>query len=464
MTDDIALLPATALIERYRDGSLSPVAAAEAALARIEAHNPALNAFNLVDRDGALAAAAESEKRWRLGVPCGRLDGVPTSVKDIVLAAGWPTLKGSLAVDPDQDWSEDSPAVARLREHGAVLLGRTTTPEFGWKGVTDSPLTGITRNPWNPAKTPGGSSGGAAAAVAAGMGALAVGSDGGGSIRIPAGFTGVVGHKATFGRVPTYPPSPFGSLSHVGPITRTGADAALMLTVLAEADPRDGLALRADGTDYTDQLGGGVEGLRIAFSPTLGGHRVEPPVAELVAAAARRFEALGARVEEAEPDIPDCGPIFACHWFAAAADLLHDFSDEQKARLDPGLLKVAEMGAAYGLLDYLAAARERMTVASITSRFHQDYDLLLTPSLPLTAFEAGRDYPHDGTGGLWVDWTPFTFPFNLTGQPAASVPCGLAPDGLPAGLQIVGARYADALVLRAAHAFEQAAPFALPPL
>ncbi len=464
MTDDPALLTATALIERFRDGSLSPVAAAEAAFARIDAHNPALNAFNLVDREGALAAAAESEKRWGLGVPRGRLDGVPTSVKDIVLAAGWPTLRGSLAIDPDQDWSEDSPAVARLREHGAVLLGRTTTPEFGWKGVTDSPLTGITRNPWDPTKTPGGSSGGAAAAVATGMGALAIGTDGGGSVRIPAGFTGIVGHKATFGRVPTYPPSPFGTLSHVGPMTRSVADAALMLSVLAEGDPRDGLALRPDGTDYTRGLDEGIEGLKVAFSPTLGGFRVEPAVAELVAAAAGRFEALGARVEEAEPDIPDCGPIFTAHWFTAAADLLSRFGEAERAKMDPGLLEVAATGAQYDLLDYLSAARQRMAVASAMSQFHQDYDLLLTPTLPLAAFEAGRDFPLDGDGEVWVDWTPFTYPFNLTGQPAISVPCGLTPDGLPAGLQIVGARYADGLVLRAAHAFEQAQPFALPPL
>jgi aspartyl-tRNA(Asn)/glutamyl-tRNA(Gln) amidotransferase subunit A len=464
MTDDLALLTATALVEGYREGSLSPVAATEAALARIDAHNPGLNAFNLVDREGALAAAAESEKRWGLGVPRGRLDGVPTSVKDIVLAAGWPTLRGSLAVDPDQDWSEDSPAVARLREHGAVLLGRTTTPEFGWKGVTDSPLTGITRNPWDLSKTPGGSSGGAAAAVATGMGALAIGTDGGGSIRIPAGFTGIVGHKATFGRVPAYPPSPFGSLSHVGPMTRSVADAALMLTVLAEGDPRDGLALRPDGTDYTSGLDHGVEGLRIAFSPTLGGFRVEPAVAGLVAAAARRFADLGATVEEADPDIPDCGPIFMTHWFAAAADLLGSLSEAQRAKLDPGLLEVAAIGAEYGLLDYLSAARQRMAVASTMGCFHQDYDLLLTPTLPLTAFEAGRDFPFDGDGKAWVGWTPFTYPFNLTGQPAISVPCGLAPDGLPVGLQIVGARYADSLVLRAAYAFEQAQPFVLPTL
>ena len=464
MSEDPAFLPATTLLERYRDQSLSPVEVTEACLARIEAHNDTLNAFNLIDREGARATAAESAKRWELGVPRGRLDGVPTSIKDIVWAAGWPTLKGSLTVDPNQPWEEDSPAVARLREHGAVLLGRTTTPEFGWKGVTDSPLTGITRNPWNTAKTPGGSSGGAAAAVATGMGALALGSDGGGSIRIPAGFTGVFGHKPTFGRVPAYPPSPFGTLAHLGPMTRNVTDAALMLTVMAEGDPRDGLALRPDGSDYTQGLDDGVEGLKLAFSPTLGGHRVEPDVAERVQLAVQRFEALGAEVEVCDPEIPDCGPIFVCLWFSGAAAVIEHIDEAGRAKMDPGLLEVARTGAGYGLPEYLAAMRERDRVRSLMSQFHQRFDLLLTPSLPLTAFDTGLDTPLNPDGQSWANWTPFTYPFNLTGQPAASVPCGLASDGLPVGLQIVGARYADALVLRAARAFEQVSPIALPTL
>jgi aspartyl-tRNA(Asn)/glutamyl-tRNA(Gln) amidotransferase subunit A len=468
MSEDPALLPATTLLERYRAQSLSPEEVTEACLARIERHNDTLNAFNLIDRDGARAAAAASAKRWRLGAPRGRLDGVPTAIKDIVWAAGWPTLRGSLTVDPDQPWDEDSPAVARLREHGAVLIGRTTTPEFGWKGVTDSPLTGITRNPWNPAKTPGGSSGGSAVAVAAGMSALALGTDGGGSIRIPAGFTGIFGHKPTFGRVPAYPPSPFGTLSHVGPMTRTVADAALMLTVLAEGDPRDGLALRPDGSDYAQDLAGGVdggvEGLKLAYSPSLGGHTVEPEVAELVRQAVARFEALGAEVEECDPEIPDCGPIFIHLWFAGAAAVVDQIDKARRAKMDPGLLEVAKTGARYSLFEYLAAARARDRVASVMSRFHRRYDLLLTPCLPLTAFDVGLDAPLDPHGESWANWTPFTYPFNLTGQPAASVPCGLAANGLPVGLQIVGARYADALVLRAARAFERAAPAALPPL
>jgi aspartyl-tRNA(Asn)/glutamyl-tRNA(Gln) amidotransferase subunit A len=468
MADEIALLSAKDLIAGYRKGSLSPVEATRAALARIEAHNPALNAFLLVDAEGALAEARKSEERWRIGAPRGRLDGVPTSIKDLLLTKGWPTLRGSKAIAPKQAWDEDAPAVARLREHGAILLGKTTTPEFGWKGVTDSALSGITRNPWNPERTPGGSSGGAAVAVAAGMGALALGSDGGGSVRIPAAFTGIFGLKPTFGRVPAYPLSPFGTLAHVGPMTRTVTDAALLLGVISEPDARDWYALPAEGAgkspDYTVGLNRGVKGLRIAFSPTLGGHPVDPEVAALVAAAAKRFADLGAHVEEAEPALPDCGEPFRMHWYAGAATLLSGLSEAQRAVVEPALRGIAAEGASFTLLDYLAAVKQREAIGVAMNLFHQTYHLLLTPSLPIPAFEAGLERPRGTEQARWVDWTPFSYPFNLTRQPAASVPCGLTSAGLPAGLQIVGPLYADALVLRAARAYEAKAPFAMPAL
>ncbi len=464
MSNDLALMSARTMLAKFRDGRLSPVEATKAALQAIERHDPSLNAFVMVDAEGALEAAAESEERWRLEVPKGRLDGVPTSIKDLLLTNGWPTLRGSKAVSPDQPWTEDAPATARLKEHGAVLLGKTTTPEFGWKGVTDSPLTGITRNPWNPERTPGGSSGGAAVAVASGMGALAVGTDGGGSIRIPAAFTGIFGFKPSFGRVPAFPLSPFGTLAHIGPMTRSVADAALMLTVLAEPDPRDWYALPYDGADYTADLDQGVKEVKIAFSPTLGGHRVDPEVAALVAAAAAKFRELGAEVEEAEPDLPDCGEIFRTHWFAGAANLLAGFDAEQRAMMDKGLQDIAEQGARCSLLDYLAAVKEREALGVAMNRFHQDYELLLTPSLPVPAFDAGLEQPPGSGQERWIDWTPFSYPFNLTRQPAASVPCGLTSEGLPVGLQIVGPAYEDAQVLRAARAYEKAAPFALPKL
>ncbi|MBX6320461.1 MAG: amidase [Rhodospirillaceae bacterium] len=464
MSREIALLSATALIDRYKRKRLSPVEATKAALARIAALNPRFNAFCLVDEEGALAAARESEARWHKGEPLGLVDGVPCTVKDLVLTRGWPTLRGSKTVARDQPWDEDAPAVAALRRHGAVLLGKTTTPEFGWKGVTDSPLTGITRNPWNDACTPGGSSGGAAVAAALGMGALHIGTDGGGSIRIPASFSGIFGFKQSFGRVPAYPPSPFASLAHLGPMTRTVEDAALMLNVLAEPDLRDWYALPPDGRNWRAGLRRGVEGLKIAFARTLDGAEVRPEVAGPVGEAARLFQELGAEVEEVEAPLHGAAETFTKHWFAGAAALLRTVPADKHELIDPGLRRVAAEGERIALLDYLQAVKQREALGLAMNRFHARWDLLVLPTMPLPAFEAGRDLPARSDGSVWSDWSPFTYPLNLTRQPAASVPCGFTPDGLPVGLQIVGPLYRDEMVLRAARAFEAARPFRLPSL
>jgi aspartyl-tRNA(Asn)/glutamyl-tRNA(Gln) amidotransferase subunit A len=462
MPTDPAMLSAAELCQLYRTRQLSPVEATRAVLERIEHFDSEVNAFCLVDEERALAAARASEARWHKGAPCGLVDGVPTTIKDLVLTRDWPTLRGSLAIEREQPWREDAPATARLREHGAVLIGKTTTPEFGWKAVTDCALTGITRNPWDTSRTPGGSSGGAAVAAALGMGALHVGSDGGGSIRIPAGFTGIFGLKPSFGRVPAWPASPFGTVSHVGPMTRTVADAALMLNVLALPDSRDWFALPYDGRDYRIGLEDGVRGLRIAFSPTLGFIDVAPEVAELVADAVGAFVQLGASVEQVERVIEDPLDIFMPHWYVGAANLLRGFSAEQRAKMDEGLQEIAAAGAEIPLLAYLDAVRRRAELGAAMRRFHETYDLLLTPTLPLVAFEAGKERPDPARQPRWFNWAPFSNPFNLTQQPAASVPCGLTAAGLPVGLQIIGPMHADALVLRAARAFEAARPWSLP--
>ena len=462
MADTVALMSATELLRRYRDGSLSPVEATRAALAAIERHDKTVNAFVMVDEEGALAAARDSEERWRRGTPKGRLDGVPATVKDLVLARGWPTLRGSRTVDPDGPWSEDAPATARLRENGAVLLGKTTSPEFGWKGVTDSPRTGITRNPWNTTRTPGGSSGGAAVAAALGMGALHIGTDGGGSIRMPCAFTGLPGLKPSFGRVPAYPPSPFGTLAHVGPMARTVADNALMLGVMAAPDVRDPYALPKGEDNFTAELARGVKGLRVAYLPTLNDQPVDPEIAKLVKSAVARIDELGAHVEQPEPELPDMRRVFRIHWYAGAAMILRPMSPEKRAMIDPGLQEVAAEGDGYTLSDYQAAVAEREAYCVTLSRLHERYDLIMTPTLPLAAFEAGREFPEGKGYKRWPDWTPFSYPFNLTGQPAGTVPCGLTGEGLPTGLQIVGPRYADSLVLAAMHAFEAVCPPSLP--
>ena len=458
------LLPATSLLQLYASRELSPVDAVEAALTAIERWNPRFNAFCLIDRDRALEDARESEIRWMRGAPIGALDGVPTSIKDLLLTKGWPTLRGSRTVNPDQNWHDDAVLVGHLRRSGAILVGKTTTPEFGWKGVTDSGLSGVTRNPWNPQMTSGGSSGGAAVAAACGMGALHIGTDGGGSIRIPASFSGIVGFKPTYGIIPRHPPSPYGTVSTGGPMTRTVADAALMMDVLVQPHPLDWYALPYDGPRFRDGLDGGVKGWRIAFSPTLSGARVDPEVAQLVAAAAKVFTELGATVVELPRVLEDSLTIFQNHWFAGAATVVRPLSAAQRRLLDPGLAYIAEQGARLSVLDYLEAVRAREAKGSKMLAFFQDWDLLLTPTMPITAFAAGYDYPPQEDRGQWTDWTPFTYPFNLTRQPAISIPCGFTKAGLPVGLQIVGPILGDHRVLRAAHAFEQIQPFHLPDL
>jgi aspartyl-tRNA(Asn)/glutamyl-tRNA(Gln) amidotransferase subunit A len=452
-------LTATELVEAFRKKTLSPVDVTRAVLARIEQLNPKLNAFCLVS-ETALEDAKASEARWNAGQPRGLLDGVPVSIKDIILTKGWPTLRGSKTIDPSGPWNDDAPATARLREHGAVLLGKTTTPEFGWKGVTDSPLTGITRNPWNTAKTPGGSSGGAAAAVAAGMGPLAVGTDGGGSIRIPCSFTGLFGIKPSFGRVPAWPLSPFGTVAHVGPITRSVADAALMLNVLAQPDARDWHALPYDARDWRMGLDGGVADLRIAYSPDLGYARVDPEVRQIIDEAVKVFRDLGAKVEQKNPGFTDPAPIFTTHWFSGAAFLMKGIKNQKL--VDPGLREVAAQGAKITADQLLDAQMKRGALGVQMNLFHREYDLLLTPTLSIAAFDAGKEVADKMLQERWTDWTPFSFPFNLTQQPAASIPCGLTKAGLPVGLHIVGPRYADALVLRASRAFESARPISMP--
>jgi aspartyl-tRNA(Asn)/glutamyl-tRNA(Gln) amidotransferase subunit A len=460
-------LTATELVAAYRAGELSPVEATQDVLERIAHLDDKVRAFCLVDADRALAEAKASERRWQQAQPQGLVDGVPTSIKDIFLTAGWPTLRGSKVVDPDQEWPVDGPPVARLREHGAVLVGKTTTPELAWKGVTDSPLTGVTVNPWDTSRTPGGSSGGSAAAVALGMGPLSIGTDGGGSVRIPASFTGTVAMKPTYGRVPHWPASPFGTLAHAGPMTRTVADTALLLDVITGSDARDWSALSPTTGSFTSSLGSGVLGLRIALSPTLGYVDVDPDVVDAVEVAAGVFsDLLGAEVEVADPGFGDCVEDFHVLWFAGVAKTVERLTPDERELLEPSLQEVVAIGEQYSALEYLTATATRMALGTMMGAFHERYDLLLTPTVPITAFIAGEEVPIGWHSPRWTSWTPFTYPFNMTQQPAASVPCGWSDNGLPIGLQVVGPRHADARVLAACAAYERVAPWAhlSPPL
>ena len=452
-------MTAAELSAAYRAKKLSPVEVTEALLDRIAALDSKINAFCLVDRKAAGTQALASEARWRQGAPLSALDGVPMAVKDILLTRGWPTLRGSRTVDPKGPWTEDAPTVARLKEGGAVLLGKTTTPEFGWKASTDSLLTGITRNPWNTRKTPGGSSGGSAAAIAARMVPLALGTDGGGSIRIPCSLSGLCGLKPSFGRVAAYPISPFGTVAHVGPMARTVMDLALMMNLLAKPDARDWHNLPYDARDYTEALESGLRGKRVAFSMTLGGKpKIVPEVEALVKAAAKRIESLGVHVEAADPPMAEAGEIFRTLWWAGAGFALGALPEEKKALLEPALRQIAEEGAKISLRDYLNATAARGALGGRMRVWMQNYDFIVTPTVATPAFDTGRLHPDNGEGQVWLDWTPFSYPFNLTQQPAASVPCGFTKDGLPVGLQIVGPMFDDAGVLVAARAYEAAHP------
>ena len=463
MSAEIAYLSAAELAARYRDKSLSPREVLAAVLARLDAFEGQVNAFAFVDREGAEADAAASEARWLRGEPLGPLDGAPATTKDIMYVKGWITTYGSRVLALNEPAAEDSPPVARLREAGAVLLGMTNTPEIGWKGHTDSPAHGITHNPWNLSRTPGGSSGGAAVAAALGIGVLHVGTDGGGSIRIPASFSGLFGIKASFGRVPAWPASAFGTLAHTGPITRSVGDAALMLNALTRPDSRDWQALAPDGIDYVAAMEGGIRGLKVAFSPTLGYLSVDKDVAGLVRRAAESFAELGAAVEEVDPGFPDPRPAREILWWAGAAYRTRHLSADQRAQLDPGLREVVEDKAAgLTLTDYMEAMQARAELGVHMRRFHDRYDLLLTPATPFAAYLADHAGVGPATLHRWSDRPAFTFPFNLTQQPAASIPCGMTPEGLPAGLQIVGRLYDDVTVMRAARAYEAAHPWEMP--
>lgn len=446
-------MSAVELANAYATGELSPVEATAAVLDRIEEDDGELGAFCLVDREAALGQARASEDRWRSGYPAGLLDGVPVSIKDIFLTKGWPTLRGSRSVDPHQPWEVDSPVAARLRADGMVFVGKTTTPEIAWKAVTDSPLTGITRNPVDPSLTPGGSSGGAGAAVAAGMAPCAVGTDGGGSIRIPASFCGIVGFKPTHGRVPMFPASPFGPLAHAGPMTRTVEDAAVLMDLLSLPDHRDPSQLAPPRLTFRGEFNREVTGMHVAYSRDLGYVDVDPEVARVVDEAVVRIDAAGLHVTPVDPGFTDPLDAFEVLWSSGAATLLRTMPGARET-IDPGLGQVWDDGERHSAVDYLQARGVAAALGILMGEFHERHNLLLTPAVAVPPFAAGHDVPPGSGMTRWPQWATFSYPFNLTQQPAISVPVGRTSAGLPVGLQIVGPRHSDDLVLAAARFVE----------
>jgi aspartyl-tRNA(Asn)/glutamyl-tRNA(Gln) amidotransferase subunit A len=461
MSSELCWFSAVDLAEAIRAKTVSPVDAVNAVIDQIERIDGDINAFCLVTADAARAAARDAEQAVVRDDELGPLHGVPVSIKDMMLTKGVKTTFGS-KLNADFVPDESAPTVERLEEAGAISVGKTNTPEYGWLGVTDNLLHGPTRNPWNLERTPGGSSGGGSAAVVAGMAPLALGTDAGGSVRIPAALSGCFAIKANFGRVPVYPFSPAWSLSHAGPMTRTVADSALMLNVIAGPDDRDAHSLPADGADYLAGLDGDLSGLRVAWSGTFGYSPIEPEVLALCEQAAKRFEDFGCTVEEVDPPWSDPRECWISTFLGGAATRLAPALAEQRDLLHPGLAALLDEVGDWEPTHFIEAWFERLTFVNEALAWFADYDLLLCPTMPVAAIEIGKNEAEvvDGQKMPRYGWDAFVYPFNMTGQPAASIPCGFTKDKLPVGLQIVGRRFDEQTVLRAAARFEEAQPWA----
>ena len=458
MSTDLDTVTAMELRRRIISKDVSPVELTKRALAKAEATQGSLNAFFLLIPEAALAAARAAEDAVMRGQPLGLLHGLPFSAKDLMAVAGVAYASGSRAMAKNVA-GVDAPAVERAKAAGAILIGKTTTSEFGCKPVGDSPLTGITRHPWNLAKTPGGSSAGAAASVAAGITPFALGTDGGGSVRIPCCFTGLAGIKAQFGRVPVWPTSATPTLAHVGPIARNVGDAALVLTAIGGYDPRDPFSISAAMPDLLGACRASVADLRIAYSTTLGYARPDRDVAAIVASAARAFEDLGCAVDQVDNVFErDPADLWTAEFYAGVGTRLRLFVETQRDLLDPAVAEVLDAALSQDMRGYYEKVFERYAFRDKVRAFFETYDLLLSPVLPITSLDTGKNIPDHLQDRNLVSWVYYTYPFNLTGQPAATVCAGIAGDGMPVGLQIVGRALGEYDLVRAAAAFERTKP------
>jgi aspartyl-tRNA(Asn)/glutamyl-tRNA(Gln) amidotransferase subunit A len=465
-SEEIVWMSATELLEAYRARQLSPVEAMEAFAARIEEINPRINAFVTLTLEAAREAAAESERAWA-EERARPLEGVPFAVKDNIFTAGVRTTFGSRLYE---DFVPDADAVVveRMKGAGALMLGKTNLPECGLIGITENPLFGKTRNPWDTGRTPGGSSGGSAAAVAAGLCPLALGNDGGGSIRIPASLCGLFGLKPHFGRVPWYPHLPgWDTLAHEGALTRSVEDTALFLEVAAGPDLRDRLCLPASPGRYRQELREGVEGMRVAYSPDLGyAPAVDPEVAEAVREAAFSFADLGCAVEEVEVSITSPEADWVALVLSETVAAFEERLEEWRPLAYPLYLPFLDVAGAFSNRDVCRVQFHRYRLWEEMREVFSRYDVLITPTTAVPAFEIEEPGPGPmgptAINGVEVGptgWVPFTLPFNFTGQPAASVPCGFTSSGLPIGMQIAGNLWDEVTVLRAAAAYEAAHPW-----
>jgi aspartyl-tRNA(Asn)/glutamyl-tRNA(Gln) amidotransferase subunit A len=451
-------MTAMELREKIARREVSPVEVTRRALEKAEATQGSLNAFFFLMPEQALGAAKAAEDAVMRGAPLGLLHGVPFSAKDLIAVGGERFAFGSRCMT-DNIAVADAPSAERAKKAGAILIGKTTTSEFGCKGVGDSPLTGITRNPWNLQKTPGGSSAGAAASVAAGITPIALGTDGGGSVRIPGALTGLAAIKGQFGRIPVWPVSATTTLAHVGPMARTVEDAALLFTACAGYDERDPYSVAGPVPDLLAACRRDVKGLRVAYSRTLGYARPDTEVLRVVDTAAKQFEALGCHVDLVENVFErDPVDIWSAEFYAGAGTRLRPFLETKRELIDPAVADILEQALRQELRDYYAKVFERYALRDKLRPIFERYDILLSPVLPVTSLDVGKNVPDHLPDRNLVSWVYYTYPFNLTGQPAATVCAGIAADGMPVGLQIVGRALGEADVVRAAAAYEHSQP------
>ena len=463
MTDEeLCFTPASVLAPMIRAKRLSPVELMQAVLGRIERLEPQLNAFACLTAETAMDGARAAEAAIMRGNASGALLGIPVTIKDLAVTAGVPTERGSF-IEKGRVPDTDAPFVSRLKAAGAIPLGKTTTSEFGWKGVSHSPLTGITHNPWGHGLNAGASSAGAGVGAAAGYGPLHQGSDGAGSVRMPAHFCGIYGIKPSYGRIPNWPVASNDQTSHIGPMTRTVEDAAMMMELMSGPHAWDHYSLESEPAPYARLLSGAsVKGLRVAWSPDLGHARVDPEVAALAKAGAGAFAAMGAHVEEVTPAWGSAGPDLIRFFWAAHELGFRKYLDEWGDLMDPGLVACIQSATDHSAEAYVEMRTAKLAYVEAIHRFFEDYDLLLTPAVSVAAFPADKLMPDDWPQHPWdwVQWAEFSYPFNMSHNPAASIPCGFTSAGLPVGLQIVGPRMADLEVLQASAAFEAAKPWA----
>jgi aspartyl-tRNA(Asn)/glutamyl-tRNA(Gln) amidotransferase subunit A len=450
---------AVSLLKAIRRREVSPVDVMRETLARVEATEPRLNNFATYAPELAMQQAQYAETLLMRGDLCPGLLGLPISVKDLIAVKDLRFASGSRAMVANIA-AVSAPSVERIVAAGACIIGKTTTSEFGCKAVGDSPLTGITRSPWNLNKTPGGSSCGAASSVVAGVTTVALGTDGGGSIRIPASLSGLFGIKAQFGRVPIFPASATPTLAHVGPLARTVMDAAVLLTEISGHDRRDPFAVAGSVPDYIGACGAPIKGMKIAWSKTLGYARPDPEVAEITERAARRFEELGCVVVDVDK-ILDSDPVdlWMSEFYAGVGVRLKKTLAEQRDMLDPAVADVLKDALSQTSEEYYTKVFRRYELREKLRQFFEGYDLLLSPATPCAAFDVGLNTPPNLTDRNIVSWVYYSYPFNLTGQPAASIPAGFTREGLPVGLQMVAKINSEEDIFRAAAAYERAYPW-----